>query len=272
MILYNHPQGSAEWLASRAGVATASMFSTARKKVNGLSAQQSSYVEALRRGMTEAEAMLKAGYKAKPKADVVDRALLGEAVGEFSNVAKDYAFRLAVERISGTPLDEGFSTWAMKRGQELEPAARAEVEVSLNVFVDEAGFVCTDDLKFGASADGFIEQDGGLEIKCLVDPSRIRDVILNQDISDFMDQIQGGMWITGRKWWQFALYCPALEKVGLHLWTKRIDRDDNYINAMELDLIEFERLVSEYEASLRNYHGDNIDPAEFAPDWEREAA
>ena len=271
MIIYDHPQSSAEWLASRAGVITASMFASARKKVNGLSGQQAAYVEAIRAGMTEAEAMLKAGYKAKPKSETVERALRGESVGEFSDATKDYAFRLAVERISGTPLDEGFSTWAMKRGQELEPAGRAEVEVKLGVFVDEAGFVCTDDLKFGASADGFIDHDGGLEIKCLVDPSRIRDVILKGDISEFMDQIQGGMWITGRKWWQFALYCPALEKVGLQLWTKRIDRDDNYIDALEMDLIEFEKLVTENETLLREYH-DETDPAEFVPDWEREAA
>ena len=271
MIIYDHPQGSAEWLASRAGVITASMFASARKKVNGLSGQQAAYVEAIRAGMTEAEAMLKAGYKAKPKSETVERALRGESVGEFSDATKDYAFRLAVERISGTPLDEGFSTWAMKRGQELEPAGRAEVEVKLGVFVDEAGFVCTDDMKFGASADGFIDHDGGLEIKCLVDPSRIRDVILKGDISEFMDQIQGGMWITGRKWWQFALYCPALEKVGLQLWTKRIDRDDNYIDALEMDLIEFEKLVTENETLLREYH-DETDPAEFVPDWERDAA
>ena len=211
MIIYDHPQGSAEWLASRAGVITASKFVEARKR-------------------------LKSGPKK----------------GGFTEAAEDYAFRVAVERISGAPLDEGFSTWAMKRGNELEPEARAWVEVKLGIFVDTAGFVTTDDEKFGASADGFIDKDGGLEIKCLVDPDSIRNVILNDDISDFTDQIQGGMWITGRKWWQFALFCPALEKVGLQLYTKRVERDDNYINEMELDLLEFERVVSKYEQTLRD--------------------
>ena len=37
MIIVNCTQGSAEWLQGRAGVITASMFSTARSKVNGLS-------------------------------------------------------------------------------------------------------------------------------------------------------------------------------------------------------------------------------------------
>lgn len=211
MIIYDHPQGSAEWLASRAGVITASKFVEARKR-------------------------LKSGPKK----------------GGFTEAAEDYAFRVAVERISGAPLDEGFSTWAMKRGNELEPEARAWVEVKLGIFVDVAGFVTTDDEKFGASADGFIDKDGGLEIKCLVDPGRIRNVILSDDISELMDQIQGGMWLTGRKWWQFALFCPALEKVGLQLYTKRVERDDNYINEMELDLLEFERVVSKYEQTLRD--------------------
>ena len=211
MIIYDHPQGSAEWLASRAGVITASKFVEARKR-------------------------LKSGPKK----------------GGFTEAAEDYAFRVAVERISGAPLDEGFSTWAMKRGNELEPEARAWVEVKLGIFVDTAGFVTTDDEKFGASADGFIDKDGGLEIKCLVDPGRIRNVILSDDISEFMDQIQGGMWITGRKWWQFALFCPALEKIGLQIYTKRVERDDNYINEMELDLLEFERVVSKYEQTLRD--------------------
>jgi hypothetical protein len=33
MIIYDHPQGSAEWLASRAGVITASKFVEARKRL-----------------------------------------------------------------------------------------------------------------------------------------------------------------------------------------------------------------------------------------------
>ena len=49
----------------------------------------------------------------------------GANKGEFTEEAKNYAFRLAVERISGTPLDEGFQTWQMKRGHELEPEAQA---------------------------------------------------------------------------------------------------------------------------------------------------
>ena len=177
----------------------------------------------------------------------------GPSKGEFAAAAGDYAFRLAVERISGQPLDEGFETWAMRRGHELEPAARLEHELAIGVVVQPAGFVTTDDNLFGASADGLIGEDGGAEYKCLVDPSRLRRVLLTGDISEFMDQIQGGMWITGRRYWDFCLYCLALESIGLQLWHRRVERDDNYIDQMEMDLIAFERLVTENETELRNF-------------------
>lgn len=251
MIVYDAPQGSAEWLACRAGVITASMFSTVRAKVNGLTAQQALYVKAIRAGKTEAQAREAAGYKAAPRSDVIQRALDGERVGEWSDAAKDYAFRLAIERISGEPLDGGFETWAMRRGHELEPEARREHECQAGVFVQAAGFVTTDDGAFGASADGFVEPDDGCEYKCFVAPDKLRAFWFDNDASSVMDQAMGGTWITRKKRWHIGLYCPALRTVGKQIWLHTYERDDNYIEAMELDLIEFKGLVDEYERKLR---------------------
>lgn len=252
MKVYECPQGSADWHRARAGAITASMFAEVRKRVNGLNDQQATYVEAMLGGASEADAMKAAGYKATPRADAVKRAIAGEKVGEFSDAAKDYAFRLAVERISGEPLDEGgFNTFAMRRGNELEPEARDAHSFERGVAVFPAGFVVTEDHKFGASADGLIGDDGGAEYKCLIDPSRIRDIVLNGNIAEFMDQVQGGMWITGRKWWHFCLYCPALAPAGKALTIFEVERNDSYIEALESDLVEFDRLVCEYEIALR---------------------
>lgn len=253
MIVIECAQGSLEWHRARAGAITASMFAEVRKRVNGLNEQQATYVEAIKGGADPVEAQRVAGYKAAPRAAVIARALDGEKVGEFSDAAKDYAFRLAVERISGEPLDEGgFSTFAMRRGQELEPEARDTHSFERKVVVQPAGFVVTSDSKFGASADGLIGTDGGAEYKCLIDPSRIREIVLAGNIDEFRDQVQGGMWITGRKWWHFCLYCPALANVGRALTVFEVERDDDYIEAMEADLIEFDRLVCEYESRLRD--------------------
>lgn len=251
MIVVECAQGSPEWLASRAGVITASMFSVARERVGGLDARQRAYVAAVLAGTSEAEARTAAGYKVAPRADAVTRALAGEPVGDFSAAAKDYAFRLAVERISGQPLDEGFETFAMRRGHELEPAARAAHEIEAGVVVTRCGFVLTDDRVFGASADGLIGVDGGSEYKCLIDPARLRSVLVDGDLSEFMDQVQGCLWLTGRKWWHFALYCPALDPIDLGLWWREIRRDEAYIDAMERDLVEFKDLVDSVEHQLR---------------------
>lgn len=192
------------------------------------------------------------------RAGVTTASMFGETrkrlkSGEFSAAAKSYAFRLAVERISGRPLDEAdqFETYAMRRGRELEPQARAEHEFLCGVVVDTCGFVTTEDRKFGASADGLIGDNGGAEYKCLMDPTRIRDVILSGDVSEFMDQVQGGMWITGRKYWHLCIYVPALAVIGKSLTLFRVDRDDDYIEAMERDLLAFDALVCEYERKLR---------------------
>lgn len=251
MIVVTCMQGDEAWHRARAGVATASMFKTARERVGELTEQQSKYVAAVLGGATEKEAMLAAGYKAVPRAEVVAKALAGEPVGDWSDKAKNYAFRVAVERISGEPLDEGFETWAMSRGHELEPDARFEHEAQSGLVVQRAGFVLTEDRLFGCSADGFIGDDEGAEYKCLVSPERLRQVWIDNDISEFIDQVQGCLWITGRKRWHFGVYCPALEPIGKQLYMRVVERDDDYIEAMETDLLRFAALVDEFEAALR---------------------
>jgi hypothetical protein len=252
MIIINCAQGSDIWLKERAGCITASMFSTARSKVNGLNAQQRKYVDAMLAGKSEAKAMEIAGYKAGPKAEVVQRALDGETVGEPSNAALTYAFELAVERIGGAPLDGGFETWQMRRGHELEPDARMEHELQTGLIVTQVGLAKTDDGFFGASADGFIGADGGSEYKCFLAPDKLRAFHIDNDASDVIDQVQGCMWITDRKWWHIGMYCPLLKPVGRQLWWREFKRDNDYIEKLEEDLWEFKLLVDGYEKQLRS--------------------
>lgn len=251
MKIYQCAQGSPDWHQARSGCITASMFSTIRAKVNGLTAQQQTYVTAMLEGRSEAEARTLAEYKAAPRADAVVRALRGEPVGDWSMTALDYAFKLAVERISGEPLDQGFETWSMRRGHELEPDARMEHEMQTGLIVQEAGFVTTDDGAFGCSADGLVGEDGGAEYKCFIAPEKLRSFHIDNDASDVFDQVQGCMWVTGRKWWHIGLYCPALKPAGKQLWWREFKRDDDYIEAMEADLWAFKLLVDGYEQKLR---------------------
>ncbi|AJQ88089.1 lambda exonuclease family protein [Xanthomonas oryzae] len=251
MILVNCEQGSESWHRARAGVLTASMFCVARKRVGELDERQQTYVDGVMSGLGEKEAAKAAGYSAVPRAAGIAKALRGEPVGDYSDEAKSYAFRLAIERISGEPLDEGFETFAMRRGHELEPYARAELEVQTGLMVQRAGFVLTDDGAFGASADGLIGDDDGVELKCFIDPLRLRRFHIDNDASEVFEQAQGCMWITGRQWWHIGLYCPALAPVGKQLWWKRFERDEEFIEKMRADLLAFRSVVDAYEQDLK---------------------
>lgn len=246
-------QGSEEWHAARAGVTTASTFATAVSKSGGLTEQQAAYVAAIQAGKTETEAMAIAGYKAKPKSETVSKALAGLRVTEPSEASTTLAIATAIERISGKPYGDTFETFAMRRGAEQEAFARMRYEARFETFVEEAGLALTDDGKFGYSTDGFVGDDGCIEIKVPLNTLKILRIIETGDISEYIHQIQGGLWLTGRKWCDFVLGVPDLAVLnnGNDLFVKRVHRDEDFIEALEADLLEFDARVTEYEFKLR---------------------
>lgn len=252
MIIHDHEQSSPDWFRCRAGAITASMFSAVRAKVGMLTEQQQKYVDAKLAGKSDAEAKELAGYKAAPTSTTIQKALAGEKIGEWSDAAKNYGFRLACERIAGRALaDDQFETFAMRRGKELEESCRLRHESDINTIVDLAGFVTTEDGHFGCSADSLVNDDGGAEYKCFYSPEKLRPILLDDDWGDVADQVQGCLWITGRKWWDQCLFIPALDTIGRDFTRRRVNRDDNYIDAMERDLVEFDKYVIEIETKLR---------------------
>lgn len=245
MIVLNHPQGSEDWLRARVGAATASRFSDARDRIGGLDERQAAYVKALQTGADEVSARVAAGYKNKPSAAVIDRALSGQRFDEPSAKALAYASLIAVETIAREPLDDTFVTYAMRRGRELEPYARSTYEVRTGSVVEEVSLILTDDGRFGYSADGFVDDDGLIEIKCPAACDKLVQVWQNPGAAhlEYIDQINGGLWITGRKWCDLVIYCPWLAPVGKDLFVRRIHRDEAAIEELESDLVDFMRLV-----------------------------
>lgn len=154
-----------------------------------------------------------------------------------------YARDVARERITGKPVPGPFVNAAMRFGIEQEPLARIAYEVRTGQLVEESGFITTDDRKFGVSVDGLIDDRGGFECKTLVSSDTMFEVLCG-DISAYVDQCQGAMWALRRDWWDLVLWAPDLEVIGRHLTIHRIVRDDDYIEALETDLIAFERMVN----------------------------
>lgn len=249
-------QGTKEWLQARAGAATASMFSTALSMVGGLTDQQQAYVNAIRAGATEEAAAEAGGYKTKVKRTTnVERAIQGLPVGEPSDGAKKYAGDIALERIQKLPYGEPPKSWTLERGHEMEARARIRYEEITGYMAMDGGIFKTDDDWFGYSSDGTVdgtpEGDGLIEIKAPVDSQKILAMIQTGDVSEYIHQMQGGMWITGRQWCDFIMYVPALESVGNDLYVKRVYRDDDFINEMVEGLWKFRALALSLESILR---------------------
>lgn len=171
--------------------------------------------------------------------------------GQPSAKSITYAAQVAVEIVSGTPVDEGFNSWQMRRGAELEPDARMSYEARTGLLASESGVVLTDDRRFGYSTDGLVGDDGLIEIKCLVSAEKLIAMWSDGDLSEYMHQMQMGMWITGRKWCDFVMYAPQLEPVGKNLFLRRVPRDEKFIETMEAGLVAFMRRVDANVAVLR---------------------
>ena len=158
-----------------------------------------------------------------------------------------YACQVALERITHQPADTTFENWQMREGHVQEPIARSAYERRTGNLVDEVGALSTDDDLFMYSPDGLIDDDGLLEVKTLFSPERIMAIVGNGDTSDFEDQCMFGLWLTGRQWIDLVVWAPSLD----HMVIKRINRDEDAIEALETDLMAFARLVTQYENTLR---------------------
>ena len=79
-----------------------------------------------------------------------------------------YVQKLVKEVLDGEPAPF-YANDAMARGTELEPHARAYYEFMTGNDVVEMGFIKHETLEAGCSPDGFVGEDGGIEIKCPLD-------------------------------------------------------------------------------------------------------
>ncbi|WBX91601.1 lambda exonuclease family protein [Achromobacter mucicolens] len=170
--------------------------------------------------------------------------------GAPSKKCMSYAMDVARERVGGRTPDV-FANAAMRTGTEQEPFARAAYEAKTGNFVEEAGFITTDDGLFGVSVDGLVDDDGIIEIKTMVSSDTLFTAVVDGDISAYTDQCNGAMWLLGRKWVDLVLWAPDLDPIGRQLTIIRIERDDDAIEELEDELMAFERLVSKYEHLLR---------------------
>lgn len=153
-----------------------------------------------------------------------------------STSRETYINKLIAESITGEP-EMLFKTDAMKRGNELEPVAKAYYELNHGYDVVETGLLLHDEIEAGASPDGVIFEGkdiiGGLEIKCPLGSTHIENLRKQKVPSQYMPQIQGCLWVTGAQWWDFMSFHPDIEPMVI-----RVYPNNTYIEALEKELVE----------------------------------
>ena len=136
---------------------------------------------------------------------------------------------LAAERITNYSEPTSMSR-DMERGKLDEPYAR-EVYSGHYAPVDEIGFMVREEdgwgFKLGYSPDGLVGDDGLIEIKSRNQKKHLQTILADEVPAENMAQCQTGLLVSGREWIDYVSYCG-----GMRLWTKRVEPDDKWQQAI----------------------------------------
>lgn len=142
---------------------------------------------------------------------------LGKIVGHapYCNLTKEELGKVFTGKMKEDHSPEAIAR--MKKGNDYEPFVRDHLAKVLNTEIKETGFaIWKADTRFGASLDGIIDDDTGIEIKCpakMYAPIKAYMANNSRKPDDYshiwksqMDQMVGNAVITGRKNMIFAVY------------------------------------------------------------------
>jgi putative phage-type endonuclease len=165
----------------------------------------------------------------------------------------NYMAELIAERLTGAPAEK-FSNAAMAWGNATEDEARASYEFAAGVVVETVGFVAHPSIAdCGASPDGYVGDDGLVEIKCPNTATHI-DTLLGQTIpAKYATQMLWQMECTGRAWCDFVSYDPRLP-ANMQLFVKRLERDDERLEKIRAEVVLFLGELISKETRLRGIY------------------
>lgn len=179
-------------------------------------------------------------------ADVLSKGKSGESASR-----KNYRIELVAHRLTGKP-SESFTNAAMEWGTATEPLARVAYELHTSENVDQVAFVDHPTIEwFGCSPDGLVQDTGLVEIKCPNTTTHLDWMDDGKVPSKHIPQMMAQMACTDRDWCDFVSYDPRLPE-DLRLFVVRLNRDQEYIDSME---VEVKRFLDEVEMTINKLKG-----------------
>jgi YqaJ-like viral recombinase domain len=151
---------------------------------------------------------------------------------------RKYMFRLICERMLQQSLDDerGDRLYWARRGQTVEPQARAAFETFINFAVEQTGCITDDKGRYAASPDGILKTGTsreGLEMKC-PSPWITMGYLLDGPGDDFTPQVQGNMFVGEFEAMHLWIWHPSMPPK--HVITLR---DDDYMDRLGTALHDF---------------------------------
>lgn len=172
-------------------------------------------------------------------ADIVAKTKTG-----YGATRENYKMELALERITKAQAPS-FTNAAMQWGIDTEPAARSAYETTTGNFVTEVGMIDHPTIAMsGASPDGYVGDDGLIEIKCPESKQHLKNLSTRKPDTKYIYQMQWQMACTGRKWCDFVSYDPRFPD-HLQLLIVRVQRDEALIAEVEKEVVLFLDEVTE---------------------------
>lgn len=160
--------------------------------------------------------------------------------------ADKYLDELLAEWQLGRPIEDATSGF-MERGKDLEDKAVDWYEMMRDCDVQRVGLCLRDDGLVGYSPDGLVGDDGLLEIKT---PSAVVHMGYLRRPESLAEehrlQVQGGLWVTGRKWCDIESFNPELLPALF-----RCERDEAAIAVLEAALMDFSGRLEAAKVELR---------------------
>lgn len=150
----------------------------------------------------------------------------------WGKVAENYIYEKISELLTGMP-KETPETYAMAWGTKYEPYAIEAYNESRKMKANPMGtvYIPFNDI-CGGSPDGFVGDDGIVEVKCPNSHNHFKTFISGEIDKNYIYQCQGNMLFSNRQWCDFISYDPRFQQKDLQLKVIRIQRDEDMCEAI----------------------------------------
>lgn len=141
----------------------------------------------------------------------------------------------------------GGGSWATEQGQMMEGEARKWFAYAYDCEPRCVGFVDNEEARCGCSPDSLIGEDAGLELKVPYPQTHIGYVRGGKVPSEYVQQVHGSLYVTGRARWYFLSYRREAKFEDAGKFVLTVERDEKIMSKIRACIAG---ILSEFDAAL----------------------